>query len=242
VGRVANKGEILKLERVTLDGEDFSRRKFRMFTSVQSNFRRCDFRATKMYQATLGGGYALSLYEDCCFDDSAFGMIGGRARFVRCSFRRCRIEEIWSYDSEFVECVFSGRIERGIFRGAPMEVDEIVDGRTHNEFRGNDFSDAELREVAFRAGIDLSQQKLPQGEDYLYLAEGEKAVAFARREVLAWKELESRREAMATIKVLEFGLAEGQPQLLINLRHSLPRDEGTLRVFDLLRRSAAAKT
>ena len=37
------------------------------------------------------------------------------------------------------------------------------------EFAGNDFRDANLVDVGFRLGVDLTKQKLPTGDQYFYI-------------------------------------------------------------------------
>ena len=43
--------------------------------------------------------------------------------------------------------------------------------RERNGFIGNDLSSADLVDVDFRGGIDLTKQILPSGPDYIYIAD-----------------------------------------------------------------------
>ncbi len=88
-------------------------------------------------------------------------------------------------------------------------------GRERNEFRGNDFSGCDLVDVAFRTGIDLSQQKLPTSPEYLYLSAAAAAIERARAAVNGWYDAELREEGLLLLKVEESELARGQQQLLL---------------------------
>jgi hypothetical protein len=79
----------------------------------------------------------------------------------------------------------TGRMRRSFFNGTVRE--ELVEalGRRSNEFRGNDFSGMDLLDVGFRTGIDLSLQRLPTGEQYVYLPEAERTLERAREQVIA---------------------------------------------------------
>jgi hypothetical protein len=93
--------------------------------------------------------------------------------------------------------------------------------------------------VSFRTGIDLTQQRLPSGPEYLYLPVAAVAVQRARAEVVQWDDLDRRREAMVFINILEEDVAKGQRQLLLRLDdHSALRKDAVEGVFTLLRTSA----
>ena len=73
-----------------------------------------------------------------------------------------------------------------------------------NEFRGNDFREADLIDVAFRAGIDLDAQLLPPaGETYVRLRDLNGRVHKARREVKRWPDEQHPREALRMLEVVE---------------------------------------
>jgi hypothetical protein len=88
--------------------------------------------------------------------------------------------------------------------------------RGHNEIRGNDFSTAQLIDVEFRFGVDLTEQKLPAAEEYLYLPDAETALLSALA-ALAPDPSEDARQAQTFVQSrLEHTVASGQRQLLIN--------------------------
>lgn len=202
----------LLVDRKVLEGQDFSRTRFAQFTAIASSFASCSFRGASFDQACFGGGISQSRYFDCCFDGSRITAVApGNARFERCSFRNCRIREMFATMVEFVDCAFSGRFLGGVLHGRPP-LDRDV-GRTVNEFRGNDFTGMELRDVDFRSGVDLRLQQLPSGPSYVYIEDPEHALTRARAAVVTWKDLDLRRKALAILKSLEMDVEDGQRQL-----------------------------
>jgi hypothetical protein len=141
----------------------------------------------------------------------------GRARFDRCSFRNVDIREGYLFHVELVDCTFTGRLRKIIFSGTVPRQDRQFGlfGRWHNEFRGNDFSSAELIEVDFRNGIDLSKQRLPSGPDYLYLANAADALRQAQAEVRKWPDLNMRNGALGMIEILR---DQHQSQIIVRPR------------------------
>lgn len=116
---------------------------------------------------------------------------------------------------EFVECVFSGRLDHAYFNGAVPHDDRASLGRSRNEFYANDFRDMDLYDVAFRTGIDLTQQRLPTGPNYVYVANAPTALASARANLSQLRDLEFRRNAWAFLDSLTLGLEGDQQQLLL---------------------------
>src|SRR3954453_666408 len=96
-----------------------------------------------------------SEYIDCRFDGSSLRAPWvGYARFVRCSFRGVRLRH-WRSQADFIDCVFTGRAQACMFSGVVEGVadDLMTPVRLRAaEFRGNDFSGMELRDVSFRGG------------------------------------------------------------------------------------------
>lgn len=217
------KTDRIELRGELLEGANFAGLKLKQFTATESSFRRCSFDAIRIEQACFGGGTKPSEYTDCSFDRARIRAIApGVARFMRCSFRDCLIRDFFGMAVEFIDCVFSGRIEGAVFRGSVPEEDRALFGRVMNEFRGNDFREAELRDVAFRGGIDLTKQKLPEGEGYLYVPDAADVLQRVRRNVVGWRDLDSRRQVLAILEGLESDVEGGQAQLFLSL-DSVPR-------------------
>ena len=143
------------------------------------------------------------------------------------------------FETELVDCLFTGRLRRSFFNGTVPE--ELVDalGRTSNEFRGNDFSGMDLIDVDFRTGIDLSLQRLPTGAQYLYLPDAEPALQRAREQVLASGRVRRWGEHGDVVPLIDIALENvrnGQRQELLrkdDYSRLIPPDELDT-IFDIL--------
>lgn len=195
-----NPGEHAKFENQHLRDLDLSGRRLVQLAAIGSVFERCRFERMRVDAASLGAGVAISQFIDCSFDGSNIRMGGGFNRFVRCSFCNVQLRDWDGQYLEMIDCVITGQIHSSQFWGSPdslsarnrlasytrwrekQEMDPPTEEinalylREKNEFHGNDFSDAELVNVSFRAGIDLSRQRLPSGDDYLYLPAAAEAI------------------------------------------------------------------
>lgn len=240
--KVVGKLRIDEKQRVVLDhhqlqGADFSGRKLMQFSSVGSRLEACRFVKTKIEDAAFGAGRETSEYIECVFDGArmCFGP-GGYARFVRCSFCDVDLRDWFCFTVELIDCTFSGRLRRSFFNGTVPEEKRRVVGRERNEFRGNDFSATTFIDVGFRSGIDLTQQQLPSGPDYLYLADAAVALQRARADVIGWDDLDLRRRAMSLINTLEERVAAGQKQLFLRpADYTTPPRKAVDSVMTLLR-------
>ena len=135
-----------------------SDQQFDQFLAIASSFKRCTFRKLAIRSACFGGGQKESVYEHCTFDGSQIDCgVVGVARFVGCSFRDVHLSNFFGLSVSMIDCVFSGTLRKIAFYGANPE------SRKPNEFRGNDFRQAFLDDVAFREGIDLELQRFPTG-------------------------------------------------------------------------------
>jgi hypothetical protein len=217
VGRAQVRSDrVVRLNHEKLKEADFSGRELTQFGSIGSTLERCRFDGVRIEGGAFGAGRSTSQYIDCTFDgaDIHFGA-GGFARFVRCSFRDATVREWYCFTVELVECTFTGLLSHVIFNGAVPQDKRRVVRRKLNEFRGNDFSGAELINVAFRTGIDLDGQDLPSGSDYLYIADADAALQWARSEVAQWRDERLRRGAHGFLGTLLDELVGGQTQLLL---------------------------
>lgn len=210
--------KFLSFENKELRREDFSEKRLEQFGSIGSRFISCRFEKMRVDNVLFGAGKELSEYIECSFDGLRFRSgFGGFARFVRCSFLNVDLRDWFCTSTEIIECTFSGRLRKAIFSGVVREDARSFIRREYNEFHGNDFSEMKLEDVAFRNGIDLTKQKLPKDLGYLYLPEAEAAVRRARAQVITWRDLDKRREAMVLINILEEDIRNGQEQLFLRL-------------------------
>jgi hypothetical protein len=136
------------------------------------------------------------------------------------------IKGIRCHEAEFVNCTFSGRIEGGFFNGTPEPEWQSILKRSRNEFIGNDFSRADLRDMDFRTGIDLTLQCLPNDPNkYLICLDPEPKLDELRRRFLSLRDLERREQAFTILESLQSEVRGGQAQLFICKDSMEPFDE-----------------
>jgi hypothetical protein len=176
---------------------------------IGSTLERCDFSDV----VVTGGGLMSPMkrvvtYRDCDFSGADLRrVLPGAARFEHCRFADTRLDGWVCLHTEFIECVFSGRLIDVTFWGSiSNERHQQELGRQHNEFHDNDFENATLRLVGFCGGIDLSKQRLPMGPQYLIVRDFPTRVAMARAAVQGWRE-EDREWATTLLDRYSFGAA-----------------------------------
>lgn len=185
------------------------------FAALGCTFERCDFRRMRPSHITLASGMEPSRYVECKFDESKFKrIILGEARFERCSFANVDVTGLFSHAAEFMDCIFSGVLRASVFFGRVSGGYDHI-RRAVNEFRGNDFSAAQFIDVDFRCGIDLPLQRLPTGDNYLYLANAAERLAALRRRYLQVASSERRREVFQFLEGTEDKVRDGQRDLFL---------------------------
>lgn len=228
---------------------------------IGCRFDRCRFDRISSDTAAFGAGTEVSEYVDCSFDGARLRSVSaGHSRFVRCSFQEVDLRGLGDDYLELVDCVFTGKLRSTVFWGAPPQPDGRQRYESHvrflaragkpepvgyrelalrpaNEFRGNDFSGAELVGVSFR-GIELAEQRLPTGDGYLYLPDAEAAIK------RALEMIGDRPEGPQVEKFLRGTLGRevsfGQRQLHLRQADfgSNGADQRTVTAFALLRAAA----
>lgn len=139
----------------------------------------------------------------------------GYSRFERCSFRDAVITDWICFSLELIDCDFAGaRLEQCVFNGEVPRKDARRLKRSRNEFRGNDFSQAELIGVGFRTGIDLNLQKLPHSSDYFYVSDLAKAIRIGRAHLDDFDDADVRESVVIFLDQAEDDLRDGQEQAL----------------------------
>jgi uncharacterized protein YjbI with pentapeptide repeats len=212
---------------VTLESEDYSNRTVDEWISIESRFTRCRFAKIRAKAVKFAAGKQPSVYVECIFDGSKLSEISaGPARFERCSFEKVTIKGIRCHEAEFVNCTFSGRIEGGFFNGTPDPEWQSILKRSRNEFIGNDFLRADLRDIDFRTGIDLTLQQLPHDPSkYLICLNPEPKLDALHRRFLSCRDLERREQAFIVLESLRSEVRDGQAQLFICKDSMEPFDE-----------------
>jgi len=247
VGRTKiDPNQFITLDHVQVSDQDYSNRNLAMFTAIGSRLKQCHFTEARIAHASFGAGREMSEYVDCSFDRIHVDYAGGHARFVRCSFRDVYIQKWLAQSTELIDCAFSGRIDWAVFCSRiPIERMRKDLRRERNEFRGNDFSNVRLVEPDFRDGIDLTEQRLPTGPEYLYVPDALSAVKRLRSALEDWdSSAETRRHAFIWLHIFEEIVKRGQKQLFLRpqsnyrLSEEAPEREALDKVFELLRGEA----
>lgn len=211
-------GPFVKLEGAIAEGVDFSRRRFEDFATEGSTLVDCDFSRCR-----FEGGYLddarQSIFRRCRFDRSAMRpLLFGPSRFESCSFEGMKLADWRPESAEFVDCRFSGRFDGVIFSAIPQPPNDrperMIPWRTRNEFRGNDFSRADLRFPDFRWGVDVTANTWPSGPDYLYLERWQERLERALAAVARWEEDDLRERALWWLRMERRDGREFQQEIL----------------------------
>lgn len=230
---------VVALQRATLSSIDFRLARFERFTIGGCLFDRCDFRGLALGRrlAPLFVALPRSVFRDCYFDGADMRRARlGQSRFERCTFDDARLDGSRTEAAEFIECRFAGLLDDVTFHGVPSgaEAKRLDPRRQRNEFRGNDFRDAELRDAAFVAGIDMAAQRFPEDDMHVRVEGFQRRLVKARVEMKHWYERE-RGPALAMLAALA---ARWRDQDVIVARRWTPRikasDRLQARVWELL--------
>ena len=209
--------QFVTLDHARVNGQDYSVRTIQKFTAIGSCLEQCCFKNARIRDASFGAGREMSEYVECNFDGMHFHHGRGHARFVKCSFRGVDIREWFGQGTELIDCTFSGRLGTAMFFGKiPIGEDRRFLHRERNEFRGNDFSEMKFFDVNFGGGIDLTQQRLPSGPEYLYVADAASAIARLQSGLERWNSNpEARRAALTIAGTFTKIVKAGQQQLFL---------------------------
>jgi len=230
---------VVALHRVTLTAVDFRQARFDKFSLGGCLFDRCDFRGLKLDRrlAPLFVALPRSVFRNCNFDGADLRRaLLGQSRFERCTFDDARIDGSQAESAEFIDCRFAGPLDGVTFYGAPSgpQAKRLDPPRRRNEFRGNDFRDAELLDASFVAGIDMDSQRFPDDELHVRVDDFQRRLAKARAEVKQWYE----RERAPALVMLATLTARWRDQDVVVARRWTPRikapDRVQARVWELL--------
>lgn len=211
---------LLTIDRETRTGEIFSALKLDGLTVIESSLHQCSFVDVRARSACFGAGTKQSTFEDCVFSrcQLTFAPVGN-VRLVRCRFEACRLELMIGAQIELIECKFDGTTIRGaVFHGQVDDPAQLRPRRRVNEFHSNDFSGAELEDVDFRGGIDLTQQTLPAGENYLFISDTCKASRIVRELQPSIVDVHERERSQSLATLLDFYCSTGQQTQLLRVR------------------------
>ena len=209
----------LTIESEARTDERFEKSRWDSISISNARLDRCVFVDIHTQSANFGGGRSQSIYTDCVFEacELVFGVIGN-ARFVRCRFNSCQLSHIFGTKLELIDCSFPGtKIEKAVFHGVFHAATLQEATRERNEFCGNDFSAADLVDVDFRGQIDLTNQLLPAGKDYVYVSDTRRASEVARLVAQLDSESPGGKRAVSIERMMKSYAASGQRQALLRL-------------------------
>ena len=200
---------LVMLQRATIAEVDFSRAAFDLLAPSDCVFIDCDFRRATVDRRLqpLFRARRRNVFRGCRFDGADLrGTDPGSSRFEACVFDGALLDGWNAQTAEFVDCRFAGRIAHVRFYGRPWgpAAAALVPARTVNEFRGNDFRDGDLVDVAFLMGIDVSRQLWPVSDDSVRLDRVHQRLTRGRTEMIGWKDLEARGEALEMVQAMSF--------------------------------------
>jgi uncharacterized protein YjbI with pentapeptide repeats len=198
---------VVSINRATLRGVDFRKARFDKFSLAGCLFVSCDFRAIRFdvrYQP-LFAALPQTTFRDCRFDGADMRRVRPAfARFEKCTFDDTAIDGWKTEASEFVGCRFAGALGTVMFYGKPRGPSgrAIPLERKRNDFAENDFRDADLDHVVFTLGIDLSTQRLPLSERYVYLDHFPQRLTRASADIGRWDVQEERVAGLDMLREL----------------------------------------
>lgn len=181
----------------------FKRARFWWYLAGSSTFTSCDFSHVRIDAGSLGSD-AATIYRRCRFDGADLRNAHPLfARFEQCSFDGADFRGFRSFYAEFVECHFAGKIVAAKFFGRPEGLTEPPRdlNRHTNEFRGNDFREAELIDTSFMHGIDIEAQQWPRDDVYVKIDRIHERIEKARDAVSRWQDDKARKEALVMLQI-----------------------------------------
>lgn len=226
---------MVEFEDAQFTNVDFSSSRFWSFDASASTFAGCDFRKARFEAGHLGGNDQ-TVYRQCRFDAARLGNTDAWfARFEQCVFDNAKLDRWRAFNAEFVDCHFAGRVVEVAFAGKPdpEHAKWARPPRAINEFRGNDFRQAELIDCSFFRGVDLDAQLLPAGEQYVRLNRLRERIDSVRTEVARWPDDTSREAALSMLRNYDSISAE-QHELFARRDDPPVAKEVRDRVWDML--------
>jgi hypothetical protein len=210
---------LLVVDRETRVAEKLSNLKLDGFSVIESSLSRCVFEDIRARSTCFGEGLQQSVLEDCVFRRChlVFGTVGN-VRLVRCQFESCRLENVIGTKLELIECAFPDTtIKKGVFHGRVEASAQVRPRRTLNEIRDNDFSQADLQDVDFRGGVDLTKQKLPTSDEYLFVRDTCKALEIVKDLQSSIVEKDELKRSQMLAGLLDFYCSRGQRTQLLRV-------------------------
>lgn len=160
---------------------------FRSALLARVRFEDCEVRRCDFSRGDLRASYSspATLWEDCVFDRVKLSRASVGGQFLGCTFRQVGFSNTGLYENtlfegcEFEDCTFHvldgvrfrerrfrGDLTSAVFTRSAL-LSETSSGEI-NDMRGVDFSDATLKGVDFRGGVDLGDV-VPPARDHIFV-------------------------------------------------------------------------
>ncbi len=198
----------------TLVGKRVEINKNSRFVPVGSRFIDCDFEVGRGMNIGFGAGDSKTIYERCNFRNASFSSrVPGFSRFDSCLFENVNMTNFYSVSSDFINCIFTGRISNSFFNGSFDDFNDFdgeILGRNNNEIRFNDFRGTVFDDVAFRLGVDLSEQTFNQNSSSILINDGAKLIASLNK-----SENLDETSKDVIIGMIEFDMSESQTEVFL---------------------------
>lgn len=189
--------EANRFENCFFDKTDFTDSSDHANTFDQCVFLKCKFRLAVL-------GYNGSRFRNCIFKECGFQKtIFIRAEFVDTDFFNCRLNGVDFNASSFENCKFEGILENVWFRGTfPSELQLREFGQPKsNKMENVSFENADLRDLTFSNGCDLSTVTIKKNGRYFKFDNWYKRLQFLSNEIELWDDESQRNEAEKFLKI-----------------------------------------
>jgi hypothetical protein len=194
-------------------------------------FRQCNFDLLKVTGACFGVGSG-SKFIECTFNKSVISSHAvGTVTFDKCMFMDVRLEAWISTEADYIGCVFSGVLFKGVFSAIGLS------GRQNNILH-NDFSLMDLRDVTFSRGINLENQLFPKNSDLLILKNLPKVFEHAATLIRKLRASNDRAICERYLESYRHAFHAGQREILVIPKHHFALEHESDRLFVNILREA----
>lgn len=225
--------------------EDATMRSLQITASGFSNiiFRNVDFTGSFLNSNIRdnGGFYRNVEFINCNLKSTSFSL----PVIQDCVFKNCKIDEVQFDGSRLENVVFIGELRSAWFNGHSIYCNKPVLGilkkfdpkNYPNKMQNVDFSRAELTDVTFSHGVDLSQCIFPVGSQYIYISNQSRIYQELKRQIGVDNEIDEKAKALRLLDNVFFKeLKLGQNQNLLNTEYKLWKDDPlSQKIFTLIR-------
>jgi len=231
----------LEFKRLDFESYDFSLASLNGVMFSKCSFDRCLFQRTHLAPVlAYGCEFRNCRFVDCDLTGAVLGGKVGRdsGRIIDTEFRGGKfVEVVFSFPvitgclfgcdiirvdfdgSQLTDCRFMGKLDKVFFRR--RTVDGVRFSRTipENKMENVDFSEADLLDVDFRGGVDLTKCIFPSKPGTFLVLDGPRVFAKVRKEIVSSWNGEDRRIGLGYTDYLMDDIKEGQRHFLVDEEH-----------------------